>query len=155
MPVKIKTNLKVVKNLTDEVKSKFRKEITSGNVGYELVRTVQDIIRKGISPVDKEGRFQKYSDSYRKAIKKGYLGSSKRPSPVSMFLTGEMLGSLKFIERGKRLFLQFDDKKALWHHEGKGRLPKRRLLPTRRGDTFNKRITQIIIKALKNAVRKK
>lgn len=155
MPVKIKTDLKVVKKLTEDVKSKFRKEITDGQVGYELVRTVFDTIRKGLSPVDGEGRFQRYSDSYRKAIKKGYLGSDKRPSPVSMYLSGEMLGSLKFVEKAKKLYLQFDDKKALWHHEGKGRLPKRRLLPTKRGSSFNKRITQIIIKALKNAVRKK
>jgi hypothetical protein len=155
MPVKIKTDLKVVKKLNEEVKAKFRKEITTGSFGYELIRTIQDIIRKGISPVDGEGRFQRYSDSYRSAIKKGYLGSNKRPSPVSMFLSGEMLGSLKLIEKGKRLFLQFDDKKAAWHQNGKGKLPKRKLLPSKRGETFNKRIVQIIIKALKQAVRKK
>lgn len=155
MPVKIRTNLKVVKKLNDEVKAKFRKEITTGSFGYELIRTIQDIIRKGISPVDGQGRFQRYSDSYRNAIKKGYLGANKRPSPVSMFLSGEMLGSLKLIEKGKRLFLQFDDKKAAWHQNGKGNLPKRKLLPSKRGETFNKRIVQIIIKALKQAVRKK
>jgi hypothetical protein len=155
MPVKIKTNLKVVKNLNDKVKSEFRKEITKGSFGYELIRTIQDIIRKGISPVDGEGRFQRYSDTYRAAIRKGYLGTNKRPSPVSMFLSGEMLGSLKLIEKGKRLFLQFGDKKAAWHQNGEGKLPKRKLLPSKRGETFNKRIVQIIIKALKQAVRKK
>ena len=155
MPVKIKTDFKVVKKLNEEVKTKFRKEITTGSFGYELIRTIQDIIRKGISPVDGQGRFQRYSDSYRNAIKKGYLGANKRPSPVSMFLSGEMLGSLKLIEKGKRLFLQFDDKKAAWHQNGEGRFPKRKLLPTKRGETFNKRIVQIIIKALKQAVRKK
>lgn len=155
MPVKVKSNLKSFKKITERVKFNFRKEISTGQIGYELLRTIQDTIRKGISPVDGEGRFQRYSDSYRTAIKKGYLGSNKRPSPVSMFLTGEMLGTLRYVQKASRLFLQFDDKKAFWHHEGKGRLPKRRLLPTVSGSDFNKRITQIIIKALKSAVRKK
>jgi hypothetical protein len=155
MPIKIRTNLKVLKKLTEDVRENFRKEITNGGVGYELVRTIQDIIRKGISPVEGEGRFQKYSASYRKAIKKGQLGQNKRPSPVSMFLTGEMLGSLRFVEKNKRIFIQFDDKKAFYHQKGKGNLPRRKLLPSGLFDTFNKRITQIIVLALKRSVRKK
>lgn len=155
MPIKVKTSLSVLKKFNQDVKVRFNSELKDGVIGYELIRTIQDIIRKGISPVEGEGRFEKYSDSYRSAIKKGYLGAQKRPSPVSMFLSGEMLGSLRIVERAKKLFIQFDDKKAFWHQYGKGNLPVRKLLPTRFSDRFNKRINQLVVTALKNSVKKK
>lgn len=153
MPLKIKADLKKLKNYTTEVKENYQKELESGEAGYELIRLLQDIIRKGVSPVDGEGRFQKYSDSYRKAIKdKRY--PDKRVSPVSMYLTGEMLGSLRFVKSGEKLFVQFDDKKAAYHQKGAGNLPVRKLLPTGMFDRFNKRITDLLVKALKKALKK-
>jgi len=153
MPIKIKTDLKKLKNYTKEVKEKFHEELNSGAAGYELIRTLQDIIKKGISPVDGEGRFQKYSESYRNAIKSGRY-PSKKVSPVNMTLSGEMLGSLRFVKKNDKLFIEFEDEKAYWHQNGKGRLPKRKLLPVSRFDSFNKRITQLLIKALKTALKK-
>lgn len=155
MPIKVKTSLKVLKKFNEDVKKEFKEELTNGAVGYELVRTIQDIIKKGLSPVDGVGRFERYSDSYRSAIKKNVYGANKRPSPVSMFLSGEMLGSLRLVTKNRKLYVEFEDKKAFWHQYGKGNLPVRKLLPTRMFDRFNKRINQIILKALKVAVAKK
>ena len=153
MPIKIKTELKRLKNYNTEVKEKFQKELENGAAGYELIRILQDIIRKGISPVDGEGRFQGYSKSYKDSIKEGnYPG--KKPSPVSMYLTGEMLGSLRFVKENGKLFIEFEDEKANWHNKGKGNLPKRRLLPTGVFERFNKRITDLLVKALKSALKK-
>lgn len=153
MPIKIKADLKKMKNYTKEVKEKYKKELQSGEAGYELIRIIQDIIRKGISPVDKEGRFEKYSDSYRKDIKAGYY-PTKKVSPVNLYLTGDMMASLRFIEIGSKLYLQFEDEKAAWHNKGSGNLPIRKLLPTGSSETFNKRITDLLVKALKKVLKK-
>lgn len=153
MPIKIKTDFKKLKRYTKEVKENYQNELNSGAAGYELIRLLQDIIRKGISPVDGEGRFQKYSDSYRKAIKEGkYPG--KKISPVSMYLTGDMLGSLRFVKKNDKLYIEFEDKKAAYHQYGRGNLPKRKLLPTGLFDKFNKRITDLLVRALKKALKK-
>jgi hypothetical protein len=153
MPIKIKADLKKMKNYTKDVKEKYKKELQSGAAGYELIRIIQDIIGKGISPVDGEGRFEKYSESYRKDIKSGYY-PSKKVSPVNMYLSGDMMGSLRFIEIDEKLYLQFEDKKARWHDKGLGNLPVRKLLPTGRMERFNKRITDLLVKALKKVLKK-
>lgn len=154
MPIKVKTNLKSVLKVTEDVKNRFNEEITSGSIGYELIRTIQDLIRKGISPVEGKGRFQRYSQSYRTAIKKGYV-KKRGVSPVDLFVTGEMLGSLKAINQGKKVILKFDDKKARYHQDGTDKMPERRVLPEKAGEKFTKRVTQLILKALKNAARRK
>lgn len=153
MPVKVKTNLKTLEKLTSDVRGRFRKELTNGDIGYTLIRTLQDIIKKGLSPVEGEGRFQKYSESYREAIRRGDF-KDKRPAPVNMTQTGEMLGSLKVEEKGEKVYLVFDDKKAYWHQNGKGKLPVRKLLPVGRFEGFNKRIIDLLVKALKKAIKK-
>jgi len=153
MPIKVKVDVKKLKSYTKDVEKRFQDELQSGAAGYELIRILQDIIRKGISPVDGHGRFIKYSDSYKEQIKEGRHGN-KRVSPVSMYLTGEMLGSLRFTKIAKKLYVQFEDKKALWHNEGKGNLPVRKLLPTGSREKFNKRITDLLVKALKTALKK-
>lgn len=153
MPIKIKADLKKLKSYNKEVKGKFQDELNSGAAGYELIRLLQDIIKKGISPVDGEGRFQTYSESYRTAIKRGDF-PSKKVSPVNMYLSGDMLGSLQFKKVDGKLYVEFGDKKAAYHQYGRGNLPKRKLLPTGLFDRFNKRITDLLIKALKQALKK-
>lgn len=153
MPIKIKSDLKATTELVKNVKTKWRREISTGSIGYELIRTIQDLVRKGISPVDKYGRFQKYSDSYRKAIKNRWI-KKQRVSPVNLYLTGEMMGSLEAVESGEKLFLRFNDKKARYHQDGTSKMPQRKLFPEQ-GEVFTKRITQLILKALKKSVRGK
>jgi hypothetical protein len=153
MPIKIKADLKKLKNYNKEVKERFQDELNSGNAGYELIRLLQDIISKGISPVEGEGRFEKYSESYRTAIKRGDF-INKKVSPVNMYLTGDMMGSLQFKKSAGKLYVEFGDKKAAYHQFGKGNLPKRKLLPTGLFDRFNKRITDLLVRALKQALKK-
>lgn len=154
MPIKIKSDIKAVLKVTEDVKKRFRREISAGSIGYELVRTIQDLVRKGISPVDKQGRFQRYSDSYRKAIKNKWI-KKQGVSPVNLTLTGEMLGSLESVESGNKVFLRFNDKKARYHQDGTSKMPMRRLLPEMKGELFTKRITQLILKALKKSIKGK
>lgn len=154
MPIKVKTNLKSVLKVTEDVKKKFKENLISGSIGYELIRTIQDLVRKGISPVDGRGRFQRYSQSYRDAIKKKWV-NKKKVSPVDLFLTGEMLGSLELKSKQNSVSLVFNDKKARYHQDGTDKMPMRRLLPEKKGELFTKRITQLIIKALKASLKRK
>jgi hypothetical protein len=154
MPVRVRADLKALLKVTEDVKKRFRKEVTNGAIGYEMVRTIQDLIDKGISPVDGEGRFEKYSDSYRNAIKAGRVEGKKTVSPVDMYVTGDMMGSLQSVERNGRVFVEFTDEKASYHQEGNSKLPQRKLLPEE-GESFTKRITQLILKALRKATRNK
>ncbi len=110
-----------------------------------LVLLIRAQIRKGISPVEKIGRFTKYSDSYRSAIKKGYGEAEKKNkqvSPVNMTLDGEMLESLSSEPKGEGVRLFFEDKKASFHNDqGAGKSKTiRRLLPTEPGEQFTTNI---------------
>jgi hypothetical protein len=154
MPVKVKTNLKSVLKVTDDVRKRFKSNLSSGSIGYELVRTIQDLVRKGISPVEGQGRFKRYSDSYRKAIKNKWI-DKRRISPADLYLTGEMLGSLEIKENQRSVSLIFTDKKARYHQDGTDKMPMRRLLPEKISEVFTKRITQLILKALKLSLRRK
>lgn len=154
MPIKIKTDLKTLRKLTDDVRKKFTQELETGEVGKELIAAILNLLNKGISPVEGENRFKRYSDSYRDSIKKKYIKEKTKVSPVTMKKTGEMQESLKFVIKGRSTFLQFDDKKAAYHNEGNKKLPKRKLLPNKKGEKFTPRILSKIVKALKKATRK-
>lgn len=155
MPIKVKADLKAVLKVTEDVKKRFRNEVTAGAIGYELVRTIQDLVRKGISPVEGQGRFQRYSQSYRDAIKAGYVKGKRSVSPVNLTKTGEMLGSVESVEKGGKVFVRINDKKARYHQDGTDKMPMRRILPENSGETFTKRITQLILKALKKSIKGK
>lgn len=111
----------------------------------DLLRTeiVDNNILKGKSPVrGGAARYEKYSESYKKQIR-----GIKRPSPVNLKLTGDLINSLKFTNIPKGLRVEFTDEKAPWHDNGEGKLPQRKLLPTRTGEEFSI-IIQRKIKAL-------
>lgn len=74
----------------------------------------------------------------------------KRVSPVNLKLTGEMHGSLDYSP--KTGVLKADSEKWVWHNEGMGNLPVRRLLPNKEGERFNRRIQQKITEALAKAI---
>jgi hypothetical protein len=154
MPIKVKYDLKKLQEVPKIIKENYVQEITSGSSSDELIRIIRETIKKGLSPVNGWGRFEKYSQSYREKIKEGYLGD-KKVSPVNMTLTGKMLDSLRLFVRNGKALLQFDDKKALWHNDGTNKLPERKLLPTGSSDKFNKRITDLLVSALKKAAAKK
>lgn len=110
----------------------------------EFEGAIQDEIMSGKSPV-RGHKWPDYSDAYAK--RKGF----KRPN---MFLTGKMLKSLRVVQDPSgRVIVSFSDEKASWHQTGAGNLPKRKLLPRGR-DRFNVKLTKLIQRILKEAVKK-
>jgi hypothetical protein len=70
----------------------------------------------------------------------------KKVSPVSLKLTGEMQSTLSYNQNTGILLA--DHELWVFHNEGMGNLPERRLLPNRAGEGFNRRIEQKITEAL-------
>ena len=123
---------------------------------------LQDIAT-GISPVQGKGKLQKYSDGYIDQIEKGKFKNTigtKRISPVNLRLSGDLTRSLKAyaagVGRNFRLVLSWEHFLAVIHNTrgaGKSKVI-RRMLPTQKGEKFNRRITQVILSELKKATLK-
>lgn len=133
--VKVTVNTKNLRKKIDKAKSQVGAAIEK-----ELRKEVLKDIKAGRSPVKGQGRFKRYSDSYRKLIKRS-LGGIKKPSPVNLELTGELLDSVFTQVKNNKVTIGFKDKKFEYHNEGKGNLPVRRILPTKGGEEFNRSIT--------------
>jgi len=112
-------------------------------------------IEGGRSPVKRKGRFQKYSDSYLKAIESGRF-ENKRKRPVNLKLSGDLLKSLQTFVRNKILIIRFDNSLADIHNRrgaGKSKVV-RRMLPTESGETFNESIQRDVREVLKRLASK-
>lgn len=120
---------------------------------------VQDMI-KGISPVKGGGKWKKYSDGYKKEIRKNKsrrmrsASPTKAVTPINLRLTGQLHRSLKSFFKSKALVIQFKHFLADIHNRrgaGKSKVV-RRMLPTKSGEQFNRRINTVIFDQLKKAV---
>lgn len=111
-------------------------------------KKIPELISKGISPVKGEGRFKKYSDVYRDAIKKGrYPG--KRQRPVNLKLTGELLNSLKVETKQNKIIIRFNNPLADIHtNQGAGKSKTIRKMLPQDGEVFSDVIFEEIIKIL-------
>ena len=112
-------------------------------------------ILKGISPVRGQGKYRKYSRSYRDQILKNKLPFPKKRSPVNLRLSGQMLKSIftKFNKAG--FIIGFKSSLADIHNRqgaGKSRII-RRILPNKSGEEFNKSIQVDIQKFLEKSRR--
>lgn len=140
----------------------FQKQLNKGTL-QELVDVTRDQIKKGISPVDGAGKFQKYSESYLEAIKEKRGEVAKKGgkrSPVDMTLSGDMLKSLEVIKRGDAVFMEFTGKdtgeRAYFHNNsgaGKARTI-RRLLPDAHGEKFNQVLQNKFFGIVKKVLKK-
>lgn len=152
MPVKIKG----VKQLDNRLKRILPN--ARSNFAREMKRTIVDVIVEkivsGLSPIKGQNRYKKYSDAYSK--KKG------RKQPVDLVGTGKMLENMRARQTSKNsIVLEFpsakERKKASAHNDGAGSLPQRKILPTKRGETFKSdilnKIIKIVEKAIKSAIR--
>ena len=138
---------------------------------------------KGISPVDGQDKYEKYSKSYKKVISgKGMFrtingkpvyfegvsdpnlsaaSGTKRTSPVNLRFTGQLWNSLKTFTTGGsgiRFRLVFDWRDFLADiHNRRGASKKkviRRMLPTESNETFNSEILDKILEVLVKAADK-
>lgn len=142
-------------------KRKFKK--LTDRIKAELPDILRDSILKDIgggrSPVKGKKKFVKYSDGYLKQIKKGKgVFGVKSKRPVNMTLTGEMISSFFVKLKTKSFFIGFDDPKADYHNRlgvgtGKSKVI-RRLLPTIRGEKFNRSITLDMKEYLRRVAKK-
>jgi len=179
MPAKI-TLSKDLKKLLDNkgpngLVAQVRKEFNNRGPTKIKQAIIQDMII-GISPVKGKGKWTKYSDNYKDVIQgkakfrgkgKGalrteepdedYLRKSsptKRISPVNLRHTGGLHKSLFSKISGVLLIIGFDNFLADIHNRQGAGKPKavRRLLPTEKGENFNRRIKSVIIKEVLKAV---
>jgi hypothetical protein len=149
--VKVKTDFSKLQRKFDKLQGKALNALAKK---YEQAIRLE--ISQGRSPVDGQGRFDGYSESYRQAIETGrYAREGKRIRPVNLYLSGEMMRSLKSTVFRNKIWIRFDNYLADIHNRkgaGKSRT-KRRLLPTRNGESFNQSIQADIRKVLRNIVK--
>jgi hypothetical protein len=149
----------ITKKINDAIRQKTTKELFKQLLGKNgIISVIVDLIKKGISPVKGfAGRFEKYSDSYKKKFGKGEL-KSKKKSPVNLTATGEMLNSLYIKQEGNKLFVMSKgarNNKLLDIHNTKGASRKkviRRLLPTNQGEEFSPRINKLLLDKAKKSL---
>jgi hypothetical protein len=177
--VKVQNN-KIVKDfsvLVPEVRKQFRLKGPK-----EIRKALLRDLNKGISPVQGQGKFAPYSESYKLFIsgKKhfrnyggkvvvldgpdpmlGFASGTKRRSPVNLRFSGVLQAALKLFTTGGftesfRLVFDWRDFLADIHNRrGAGkRKTVRRLLPTESGEQFNKEINDAVINQLNLAAKK-
>lgn len=136
---------------------------------YEIRDTLKEQIiesmERGVSPVEGEGRYKDYSDSYKdqiggvyknskgKKIKKSGFSSlkskfNKSVRPVNLKLSGDMYESLTIKKAQRGLLINFSSPLAYIHDKlgaGKKRVI-RRILP-RKNENFSGAITTTLTKA--------
>lgn len=147
----------------------------------EVKKAILRDITKGISPVEGFGKFKKYSDSYKDVILgKGMFrkvggrtvffegvrdeqllsasSPKKKRSPVTLRVTGQLHNALKVftIRNFSKLVFDWRDFLADIHNRrgaGKKKVV-RRMLPTERGESFNKEILGTIISKLEQSAKR-
>lgn len=159
MPIKIKKRLKALA-LTERAKPVFFR-LLDKFIKDEIIAS----IKRGVSPVNKGGidpkntggkaRYQKYSDSYIKAMGSGDL-ANKKQSPRNLELTGKMLRSIKSKRFPNYLRVWFTDSKAKYHNKlgaGKSQVIRRMIPDSSKGEDFNAGIRRKIVNALSGAIK--
>ena len=170
---KIKFNAKRFNQLVQKTIEDANKDFIQRLQIEKIVKKIYDLILAGITPVGNIPRkFQAYSKSYRSYLKgdvsfitiKGKVIpitpsvdgkiTWKNPSKVNLFFYGDMLNSLYSKISGNVLKIGFSDKKAVYHNGSDSVKPRveRRLLPTRKGETWTPTIDTMIKRTGKKAI---
>jgi hypothetical protein len=136
--MKVVVKAKGVENMIKELNSPR----VQTRVGAEIVTAMKESIAAGVSPIRGERRFVAYKDAEK------YPANRKSRRPVNLFLSGDMLGALKYWILGSRLFIGIDDPtqaaKAKGHQTGANGIPKRRFIPSNKNEEFTVTITRRI-----------
>lgn len=151
MGAKIKVKLDVL-NVIDKTRDFFGEEVKN-KFGQELTNSIS----KGVNPVNGgDVKYDQYSESYKKSIRRGKVEGKGKISPVTLHQTGALHKSLTMVDTEKGVRVYFSDPKAIFHNElgaGKSKVI-RRLLPTGEGERFNSSLFNRIIKYLKDSLSK-
>ena len=140
-----------LKALLPDIRKEFLKRISRA-----LPSLIKKSILSGISPVGGQGRFEKYSPSYLKAIKSGYVGHGKTPRPVNLKVTGDLLKAINGRVKKDRLEIYLKHELAIIHNSkgaGKSKV-LRRILPTEKGEKFSTALMSYLKKEVIKAAKK-
>ena len=145
MTINAKIDLSRLRKTLPEIKDQFTKDL-----GNPLTQAIEKDITKSVSP-NKGKRFPRYSLGYSKAKKEA--GHSRT---VNLSLSGDMLKSLKAkFKKGRPLILEFTDEKAIFHNTtgpGGNKNKIRRVLPDKRGEEFNSKLTNLLSDVLRKTI---
>lgn len=129
-------NLRLIDQMRKVVSSKRTKEL----VGEQVIADMKESIAAGVSPVRGERRFVAYKNPDR------YPGDKKDKRPVNLYLSGDMLGALRFYPTagpGVSVGIKGSEGvKAKAHNDGTRTIPRRHFMPTDNGDEFTVTITR-------------
>ena len=125
----------------------LKKPITRSDaeeVGEGVVDEMKNLITKGVSPIEGNGRFEGYKNPAR------YPGKRKPKTPVNLTLSGDFLDALQYSTvqspsgYATKIFYQGtkEDKKEQGHREGANGQRKRPTIPIG-GETFAARIQRV------------
>lgn len=148
---KVKVDFRDIKAKVKELKNAILS--VSRETLYEAI--VEKSILLGVSPVQGTGKFQKYSESYKKSIKDGrYKRFGKTISPVNLKLSGKMLDSFFVKKEGPGLKVGFNHELAEIHTvQGAGKSKViRKMLPVGQGEEFKRSIQKEILDLVQKGV---
>lgn len=135
-----------------EILIKQIKNYYTNGVMLAIPNLVLAELNRGNTPVQ-DGEYKKsYSASYKKQIKKGYVGYGKAIQPVNLKVTGDLHKSFEAERIPDGVKVTFKSKIAKYHDilgAGKSKVI-RRMLP-KDGEQFTKRITKALRDILKEA----
>jgi len=128
--IKVTTKFKIL-----ELIDRFVDDTTANAIGNTVVTEAKKLISEGQSPVRGIGRFKRYSESYKTAIKgKSKALAGKKVTPVNLNVTGKMLALFGYrikndvIEVGYTEAGEHDDLPK-YHQAGSGNMPSRPTVP--------------------------
>lgn len=146
--LKVKINSSQFKRFREKLEalSKPIDRATASRVGKEVVAEMRDMMSKGISTIEGEGRFPAYKNPKR------YPGKQKPKTPVSLKLTGAMQRGLKYTvsasAAGFATEIYYSAEEAVkeqGHRDGANTQPKRPTIPLRaEGEDYAQRIKKVI-----------
>lgn len=105
--------------------------------GKIITKEIKRMTAKGSSPVSGEGKYKKYSDSYKRKIKSGAI-RGKSVSPVNLRATGKMMKSLRYEIRNRKLSIVIGSRIAKFHNDIGAGASKviRKILPNKEGERY-------------------
>ena len=142
---------KLAKALNDATKP--IDELTAKQLGLDVVKEIKDLVSRGVSPIDGNGKFPRYKNPSK------YPGKQKPRSPVNLKLSGDFLNALthritpESFGRGTEIFFSNNqDIKERGHRDGANGQPERPMLPTERGEEFIRQIRKIYEDLYRNRI---